>query len=88
MYYSTTYSSPVGTITLACDGNNLVGLWIEGQKYHGNTIFENIIDNVDLPILVTAKRWLNRYFAGKKPDISELPLAPAGSKFRQEVWNI
>ena len=34
------------------------------------------------------KSWLDRYFAGRKPDISELSLAPAGSEFRQEVWRI
>ncbi|MGF7143337.1 methylated-DNA-[protein]-cysteine S-methyltransferase [Anaerotaenia torta] len=88
MYYSTTYSSPLGTITLACDGNNLVGLWIDGQKYHGNTIFEDIPENNGLLIFDTAKKWLDRYFAGEKPHSSELPLAPAGGGFRQEVWNI
>jgi methylated-DNA-[protein]-cysteine S-methyltransferase len=30
MYYSTTVPSPVGALTLACDGGgeNLVGLWL------------------------------------------------------------
>ncbi|MDR3355351.1 MAG: methylated-DNA--[protein]-cysteine S-methyltransferase, partial [Synergistaceae bacterium] len=32
--------------------------------------------------------WLERYFAGKKPSASELPLAPIGGTFRQEVWGI
>ncbi len=88
MYYSTTYSSPVGAITLACDGSNLAGLWIEGQKYHGNTIPEDMPENHDLPIFDTTKKWLDRYFAGEKPQISELPLAPAGGEFRQQIWNI
>lgn len=44
MYYSTTYPSPVGLLTLACDltGSKLVGVWLEGQKYHGNTIMDEI----------------------------------------------
>lgn len=88
MYYSTTYLSPVGSITLACDGNSLVGLWIEGQKYHGNTIPEDMIENNDIPVFETAKKWLDRYFEGERPHISELPLAPIGSGFRQEIWNI
>lgn len=88
MYYSTTYSSPVGNITLACDGGSLVGLWIEGQKYHGNTIFQDMIENNNIPVFDAAKKWLDRYFAGEKPDISELPLAPVGSGFRQEIWSI
>jgi len=88
MYYSTTYSSPIGTITLACCDDNLVGLWTEGQKYHGDTIPEAMIENNDIPILGTAKKWLDRYFAGEKPDIAELPLAPIGGEFRQSVWKI
>jgi methylated-DNA-[protein]-cysteine S-methyltransferase len=87
MYYKSTYPSPVGMITLACDENSLVGLWIEGQKYHGDTIFD-MTENNDLPILDTTKRWMDRYFSGKKPEISELQLSPVGSEFRQRVWDI
>ncbi|MEG6616362.1 methylated-DNA--[protein]-cysteine S-methyltransferase [Peptococcaceae bacterium 1198_IL3148] len=88
MYYRATYPSSLGIITLACDGSSLVGLWIEGQKYHGDTILEDMIESNDMPIFDTTKKWLDRYFAGEKPDISELPLAPVGGKFRQGVWNI
>ena len=88
MYYATTYESPVGLMTLGCDGKNLVGLWIEGQKYHGGTVPEAMIPKDDLPVFVAAKQWLDRYFAGEKPDISELPLAPTGGDFRQAVWKI
>ncbi|MDR1066853.1 MAG: methylated-DNA--[protein]-cysteine S-methyltransferase [Clostridiales bacterium] len=90
MYYSTTYSSPVGIITLACDsdGDNLVGLWIEGQKYHSDAIPEAMTENGDIPIFDAAKKWLGGYFADERPDISELRLAPIGGRFRQGVWNI
>jgi methylated-DNA-[protein]-cysteine S-methyltransferase len=88
MYYSTTYLSPIGIITLACDGDNLVGLWIEGQKYHGDTIPGAMIEKNNMPIFTAAKKWLNKYFSGEKPAISELPLAPIGGAFRQNVWGI
>ncbi|HCF71712.1 MAG TPA: cysteine methyltransferase [Syntrophomonas sp.] len=88
MYYSTNYQSPVGTLTLASDGDNLVGLWIEGQKYHGNTIPEEMTKKDDIPVFKTTKNWLDRYFAGGNPAISELPLAPIGGEFRQGVWSI
>jgi methylated-DNA-[protein]-cysteine S-methyltransferase len=88
MYYSTTYQSPVGNLTLASDGQNLVGLWIEGQKYHRDTLLEKADEQNDLPVLSETKNWLDRYFAGKKPDVSELPLAPIGGEFRQGVWDI
>lgn len=88
MYYLTTYSSPLGLLTLACDDNNLIGLWIEGQKYHGDTTDENTIKKDDIPIFNTVKKWLDKYFKNEKPEISSLPLAPIGSEFRQEVWKI
>ncbi|MDR0875148.1 MAG: methylated-DNA--[protein]-cysteine S-methyltransferase [Clostridiales Family XIII bacterium] len=88
MYYTTTYASPVGQILLASDGDNLIGAWIEGQKYHGGTLKDAAVQKDDLPVLAAAKAWLDRYFAGGKPGISELPLSPAGSNFRQEVWTI
>ncbi len=90
MYYSTTYPSPIGEITLACDGEgrNLVGLWMEGQKYHGGAMREAMRPKGDMRLFDTTKRWLDRYFAGEKPDISELPLAPVGSEFRRRVWRI
>jgi methylated-DNA-[protein]-cysteine S-methyltransferase len=88
MYYSTTYHSPVGDLTLACHDENLVGLWIEGQKYHGGALHEKPVCRDDVPVFGKAKNWLDRYFAGKKPKASELSLAPLGGEFRQRVWDI
>lgn len=88
MYYSATCMSPVGRLTLASDGENLIGLWIEGQKYYGGMIAGEMKETAGIPVLDAAGKWLERYFAGEKPSASELPLAPAGSEFRREVWNI
>jgi methylated-DNA-[protein]-cysteine S-methyltransferase len=88
MYHSTTYQSPVGSLTLSSDGDSLVGLWIEGQKYHGGAISEKMTEKDDLPIFDVVKGWLDRYFAGERPDISQLPLSPKGGDFRRRVWDI
>lgn len=88
MYYSATCMSPVGRLTLASDGENLIGLWLEGQKYYGGAIAGEMRETDGIPVLEAAGKWLERYFAGKKPSALELPLAPAGSEFRREVWNI
>jgi len=85
MHYSTTYSSPTGEkITLASDGESLCGLWNGNHKY----MYENMKSRDDLPIFNDTKKWLNKYFAGEKPDFQKLKLAPAGSEFRQAVWKI
>lgn len=88
MFYRTDYNSPLGVITLASNDGNIVGLWIKNQKYFGDTVSEEMIENKDLEIFKITKDWLDRYFAGKKPNISEIPLAPIGNDFRQAVWKI
>ena len=88
MNYSTNYSSPLGLITMASDGEKLIGLWLEGQKYFSNNIEEPMVENNNLNIFIVTKQWLDRYFSGEKPEISELPLAPSGGEFRKIVWNI
>ena len=86
MFFSTSFPSPVGVITLACRDGCLVGLWTEGQKYHGDTIPEAMVEDDSLAVFGKARGWLDRYFAGEKPGIAELPLAPIGGEFRQSVW--
>ena len=88
MYHTTHYPSPFGTMTLACEGGRLVGLWMAGQKYHKEPLQGEMIEKNNLPIFTATKKWLDRYFAGKNPAVTELPLAPIGSAFRQEVWKI
>ena len=88
MYYTARYASPLGSILLACEGKNLVGLWYEGQKYFAATIQDASAKKAELTLFADAAQWLDAYFAGHKPDISALPLAPAGSDFRKAVWDI
>ena len=86
--FKTMYSSPIGEMMLASDGENIVGLWIIGQKYFPCDLVDSMVPCDDLPVFCLARDWLNRYFAGDRPSISELPLAPRGSAFRQMVWKI
>jgi methylated-DNA--[protein]-cysteine S-methyltransferase len=88
MFYSTYYNSPIGKLLLASDGKNLTGLWIEKQKYYADTAPDNIQEQADLPIFIKTREWLDKYFQGKNPAVSELPLAPRGGEFRQAVWKI
>lgn len=88
MIYYIKYNSPVGTIFIASDEQNIIGLWIEGQKYFKSTVKEEMTLKDDLPVLNKAKEWLDRYFNGDKPLISELPIKLIGGEFRRLVWKI
>ena len=38
MIWTSEYMSPLGTITLACDDEAIVGLWFNGQRYFGSVL--------------------------------------------------
>lgn len=87
MYYMTEYPSPIGKLTLASDGTHIVGLWLEGQKYFMDTLPQLPVRRDELEVFIRARTWLDRYFAGEKPQCGDLPLKPIGGEFRQAVWN-
>lgn len=83
------YASPLGRITLAGNGEALIGLWFEGQKYFGSTLAEHTIEE-NLPIFKQADNWLTTYFSGKEPAFTP-PLAIEAIKptpFQKSVWEI
>ncbi|MDD4320303.1 MAG: methylated-DNA--[protein]-cysteine S-methyltransferase [Acidaminococcaceae bacterium] len=86
MLYTATYQSPLGILTMASDGENLIGLWIKGQKHFASTLKDEYAIKM-LPVFAKTVAWLDCYFSGNKPTIV-LPLAPKGTEFRQQVWRI
>ena len=88
MVYTAYYNSPIGRLLIAERDGALVGVWMEGQKYYLGSLRDETEENPKSSILQQTVKWLDRYFDGKKPEISELKLSPAGSEFRKEVWKI
>ncbi|MBU9728170.1 methylated-DNA--[protein]-cysteine S-methyltransferase [Diplocloster modestus] len=88
MIYTTKYGSPIGELLLAEKNEALVGLWMEGQKYFMGSLREETKECGSSLVFDQIKQWLDRYFHKEKPSIRELPLSPAGSVFRREVWDI
>ena len=87
--FMTTYRrDALGELTIASDGEAIVGLWMEGQKYFGSGLPQPFERRDDLPVFEQARGWLDRYFAGGRPDPLELPLAPRGTAFQRRVWGI
>ena len=87
-YYKSIYESAlVGKLTLVSDGVNLIGLFFENQKPLVDNKECNLIEK-DLPVFDLTKKWLDRYFKGEKPNISEVPYKLIGTEFRKKVWNL
>lgn len=86
MYYSGEYESPLGTITMASDGDAVCGLWFVGQKYYGAGVLDRAVPDLGLVCLGRLRAWLDAYFAGERPPIADVPIAPVGTEFRHSVW--
>lgn len=86
MDYIYHYNSPIGGITLACDGKNLIGLWFDEQKHFAAPLGKDLSER-ELPIFDETIRWLETYFGGKAPDFTP-SLSLRTTAFRKEVWEI
>lgn len=88
MIYTAHYMSSLGGITLASDGEALIGLWFDGQKYFADAIKgQPATDNPSLLVLADTRRWLDIYFTGRQPDFTP-KLRMLTTSFRQAVWQI
>lgn len=85
MHYFTTYTSPLGEILLTSDDEGLTPLAFDGQKYF--PALTNAQESPAHPILISAQRWLDSYFAGENPDFTP-PLHANGSDFQRAVWQL
>ena len=84
--YITKYDSPLGSITLASDGECLTGLWFDGQNHFGSTLADDHLEE-DLTIFKETKKWLDIYFSGRDPGFTP-PMKLIGTDFRKGVWSM
>jgi methylated-DNA-[protein]-cysteine S-methyltransferase len=79
--------SPVGDLTLVTDGAALTALYfVEHKHAPGTERLGPQVEVGDAPeVLQVAVRQLEEYFAGRRTDF-DLPLAPTGTAFQQQVW--
>lgn len=86
MEYIHHYISPLGGITMASDGEALIGLWFDGQRFFAETLHPGYTEK-SLPVFEETDRWLDVYFSGKAPDFTP-PLSMRTTEFRKTVWDI
>ncbi|WP_269797029.1 methylated-DNA--[protein]-cysteine S-methyltransferase [Streptococcus sp. SM5] len=87
-FAKTLYTSPIGLLSIVANDHYLFGIWVEGQShFERGLIAENIEEVKTHPILNQAISYLDDYFLGQNPSLSELPLAPIGTDFEKKVWS-
>lgn len=80
--YHTTIPSPLGDLLLTGNGQALTGVYLTPHR-HGPTVgVEWVRDEAPF---AEARRQLAEYFAGTRREF-DLPLAPSGTAFQQQVW--
>jgi methylated-DNA-[protein]-cysteine S-methyltransferase len=78
----TTIESPVGDLLLIGDGERLLGLHMQEGRRPGHAPPD--AKTASEPFAATREQ-LGEYFAGERTDF-DLPLAPVGTPFQEEVW--
>ena len=86
MDFTRIYTSPLGSITLASDGEALTGLWFEGQEHFGDSLTDEHTPG-EAPVFALAEQWLDLYFSGIEPGFTP-PLHLRGTHFRRRVWEL
>lgn len=82
------YTSPIGLLSIVATDQFLFGIWVEGQNHFERGLIADNIEEVKThPVLNQAISYLDDYFLGQNPSLSELPLAPIGTDFEKKVWS-
>lgn len=74
-------------MTMASDGQFLIGLWFEGQKYFLASLDTEVKEDAQLEVFDQTRRWLDIYFRGEVPTFLP-PIRLVGSEFRRQVGEI
>ena len=75
-------------MTMASDGENIIGLWFDGQLRFASTINAGEAEENDiLPVFARTRQWLDEYFSGKEPAFTP-PIRMQGTDFQQMVWQL
>lgn len=76
--------TPLGGVTLAGEGEALIGLWFDGQAHFAEALGPEC-EEKPLPVFDEAERWLRSYFSGEIPSFTP-KLSLRGTAFRRAVW--
>ncbi|KOO15185.1 cysteine methyltransferase [Vibrio xuii] len=80
--FYTTYTSPLGVMTLQANDDGMLGAWFETQTTQPENLGEYVEDHQILNSVITQ---LDEYFSGQRK-VFNIPLAANGTEFQKKVW--
>lgn len=80
--YQSIYQSPLGPLALVDQEGGLCSVYfLDGQN-------PPVYLEKESPALQAGRLWLEAYFHGDSPALDDLPLAPQGTPFQKDVWDL
>ena len=77
------HQTPLGELSIVAGNDHLIQLGLVGDELPSNSVLCDL--STEPEIITHTKRQLDEYFAGKRSSF-DLPLAPRGTDFQQQVW--
>ncbi|QEH46092.1 methylated-DNA--[protein]-cysteine S-methyltransferase [Aggregatibacter actinomycetemcomitans] len=77
------YPSPLGNLLMLSDGKNLTNLDFELEQLAPNPKWQ---EKNELSVFIHVCTALDRYFNGEPETFADIPLAPRGTEFQQQIW--
>lgn len=62
IYYYYIYNSPVGKLTIASNEKNVVGLWLDGQKYYMEVLEDKEYQEKETEVIKTCRKVVGQIF--------------------------
>jgi methylated-DNA-[protein]-cysteine S-methyltransferase len=87
MYYKSSYTSPLGQMTIVSNDQAIKGLWFSDQRYFGGKYDLQTMVEGETPVTKQVKNWLDAYFAGEKPTLDPNILDPEVTSYRKKILN-
>ena len=85
MYYKSSYTSPLGQMTIVNDEHAIKGLWFSDQRYFGGKYDLQTMIEGETPVTKQVKNWLDAYFAGENPTLDPNILDPEVTPYRKQI---
>ncbi|MFW3625383.1 methylated-DNA--[protein]-cysteine S-methyltransferase [Aerococcus viridans] len=87
MYYKSSYTSPLGQMTIVSNDQAINGLWFSDQRYFGGKYDLQAIIEGETQVTKQVKNWLDAYFAGENPTLDPNILDPEVTSYRKKILN-